>query len=53
MKHRIRRDQWKQGWGWFRPFGEVGREKPRADFAVSVPEGEVYPLRGPSQASFL
>ena len=50
MKHRIRRDQWKQGWGWFRPFGEVGREKPRADFAVSVPEGEVYPLRGPSQS---
>jgi iron complex outermembrane recepter protein len=50
MKHRIRRDQWKQGWGWFRPFGAVGREKPRADFAVSVPEGEVYPLRGPSQS---
>ena len=50
MKHRIRRDQWKQGWGWFRPFGEVGREKPRADFAVSVPEGEVYPLRGPTQS---
>lgn len=50
MKHRIRRDQWKQGWGWFRPFGEVGREKPCADFAVSVPEGEVYPLRGHSQS---
>ena len=50
MKHRIRRDQWKQGWGWFRPFGEVGREKLRADFAVSVPEGEVYPLRGPTQS---
>src|SRR3981189_421344 len=50
MKHRIRRDQGKQGWGWFRPLGEVGREKPRADFAVSVPEGEVYPLRGTTQS---
>ena len=50
MKHRIRRDQWKQGCGWFRPLVEMGREKPCADLAVSVPEGEVYPLRGPSQS---
>jgi len=28
----------------------MGREKPRADLAVSVPEGEVYPLRGPTQS---
>jgi len=53
MKHRIRLDQWKQGCGWFRPLVEMGREKARADLAVSVPEGRSIHCGAPPKASFL
>src|SRR6266403_2259931 len=49
MKHSMGRNQWKQGWGWFRPLGEVGRGKSRADFAVSLPERELCALQGRGQ----
>jgi len=49
MKHKIGRNLWKQGWGWFRPLGEVGRGKSRADLAIRLPEGEVYALPRRSQ----
>jgi iron complex outermembrane receptor protein len=49
MRHRIGRNQWKQGWGWFRPLGEGGRGKSRADMIVRLPEGEVHPPRGRRQ----
>src|SRR5882672_11508804 len=49
MKHSMGRNQWKQGWGWFRPLGEVGRGKSRADSAVSLPERELCALQGRGQ----
>src|SRR6266850_7255 len=49
MKHSMGRNLWKQGWGWFRPLGEVGRGKSRADLAVSLPEGELCALQGRGQ----
>src|SRR6266481_5961078 len=49
MKHSMGRNQWKQGWGWFRPLGEVGRGKSRADLAVSLPEAELCTMQGRGQ----
>ena len=50
MKNSIGRNQRKQGGGWFRALGKVGRGKSRADLAVRLPEGVVYTLQGRSQS---